>query len=225
MSPASNFVGIIPMKPISIGKSRLARALSPSERNGIVLGMLRRVILALQGGSVDPIWVVGGDDRVKSLSKNSGAFWREDPGRNLNDSLGKAFDEVFYQGRSAVYVPGDLPFIKPVDVHGLMGASRRLSNLTLSPARRDGGTNGIVVPRGLAFRPELGHRSFAKHLAQAARLEVSVAIFHSPGLGLDLDTLDDLEAYQHVEPGLIQRLCGFSDRAASTLPEGHKGRF
>jgi 2-phospho-L-lactate guanylyltransferase len=124
----------------------------------------------------------------------------------LNDTLGKAFERASQQGKSALYVPGDLPFIKASDINSLVAASRRLHNITLVPARRDGGTNGILVPLGLVFRPELGRRSFTRHLSQAARLGVSVAICYSPGLSFDLDTLDDLEAYQHMEPGLLQRL-------------------
>ena len=35
---------------------------------------------------------------------------------------------------------------------------------------------------------------------------MSVAICYSPGLGFDLDTTDDLETYEHMEPGLLDRL-------------------
>jgi 2-phospho-L-lactate guanylyltransferase (CobY/MobA/RfbA family) len=64
----------------------------------------------------------------------------------------------------------------------------------------------MLIPHGVNFKPELGRRSFNKHLAQAAKLETSVAIAYSPGLGLDLDVVDDLESYQHMEMGLIERL-------------------
>ena len=59
---------------------------------------------------------------------------------------------------------------------------------------------------GIPFRPRLGDRSFTRHLAMAADLEVSVAICYSPGLGFDLDIPEDLETYQHMEPGLLDRL-------------------
>ena len=45
-----------------------------------------------------------------------------------------------------------------------------------------------------------------KHLTQAARLETSVAINSSQGIGFDLDVVDDLETLQHMEPGLLDRL-------------------
>ena len=201
-----DIIAIIPMKPLTEGKSRLAQTLSPEQRANISMGMLRRVLTALKGASIDPIWVVGGDDRVKNLARNQGAIWHEEMGRNLNDTLGKAFEQAFLRGRSALYIAGDLPFVKPSDIHSFIQASRGAGNITLAPARRDGGTNAMLIPHGTGFKPELGRLSFSKHLSQAARLETSVAIAYSPGLGLDLDVVDDLESYQHMEPGLVERL-------------------
>ena len=199
-------IAIVPMKPLSDGKSRLARTLTPEKRANISIGMLRRVLQALRGANIDPIWVVGGDDRVRNMARNQGALWLEELGRNLNDTLGKAIDQAFTRERSALYIAGDLPFVKPSDIHAFIQASRGEGNVVLGPARRDGGTNAMLIPYGVPFKPELGRRSFSKHLAQAAKLETSVAIAYSPGLGYDLDIVDDLESYQHMEPGLIERL-------------------
>ena len=199
-------VPIIPMKPLSEGKSRLARQLTRGQRAELTVGMLSRVIAALRGAAIELFWVIGGDERVMRLTRNLNGLWLEELGRDLNDTVGKAFDRAFREGYSVLYLPGDLPFIKPSDVHSLLRSSARGNNITLAPARRDGGTNGILVPNGVPFRPELGQRSFARHLAQAAANEVSVAICYSPGLGYDLDTIDDLESYEHMEPGLLQRL-------------------
>ena len=110
------------------------------------------------------------------------------------------------RGHSALYLPGDLPFLKPSDLHSLLRSSARQRNITLAPARRDGGTNGILVPLGMVFQPELGPSSFTKHLGQAGKLEISVAICSSPGIGFDLDIYDDLVAYEHMEPDLRNRL-------------------
>ena len=202
----SGVVAIIPMKPLSASKTRLSRKFSPEQRADLVVGMLRRVIMAIRGASIGAFWVVGGDQRVRSLTRNHSGLWLEDPGRNLNDTLSKAFDKAFEEKSSALYVAGDLPFVKASDLHSLLRASQRRNNVTLAPARRDGGTNAILVPYGLPFRPALGPRSFTRHLGQAATLGVSVAICYSLGVGCDLDILEDLEAYEHMEPGLVDRL-------------------
>lgn len=199
-------IPIIPMKPLSEGKTRLARQLTREQRAELIVGMLRRVIAAIKSASIDLFWVIGGDERVMQLTRNNGGLWLEELGRNLNDTLTRAFERAYLQGNSALYLPGDLPFVKPSDVTSLLRSSERGSNITLAPARRDGGTNAIVVPHGIPFVPELGQRSFAKHLAQAASKEISVSIFYSQGLGFDLDTIDDLESYEHMEPGLLRRL-------------------
>jgi 2-phospho-L-lactate guanylyltransferase len=201
-----NVIAIVPMKPLSMGKSRLGQTLTAEQRADLALGMLRRVLLAIKAASVDTIWVVGGDERVCNMTRNLGGQCLEELGKDLNDTLKKAFELAFEQGKSALYVAGDLPFLKPVDIHSMMQSSRRQGNVTLAPARRDGGTNAILVPHGVPLQPELGHGSFMKHLTQAARLEASVAINSSPGLGFDLDVVDDLEAFQHMEPGLLERL-------------------
>ena len=206
VTESQNVIAIVPMKPLVQGKSRLAQSLTEEQRAGLALGMLRRVILAIKAASVDTVWVVGGDDRVRAITRGLGGDSLEELGEDLNDTLKKAFELAFDQGKSALYVAGDLPFLKPSDIHSMLQASRSLGNVTLAPARRDGGTNAILVPFGVALQPELGQRSFMKHLTQAARLETSVAINSSQGLGFDLDVVDDLETFQHMEPGLLERL-------------------
>ena len=202
----TNVIAIVPMKPLSQGKSRLSQSLSAEQRADLALGMLRRVVLAIKAASVDAVWVVGGDDRVREMTRSLGAECLDELGEDLNDTLKKAFELAFAQGKSALYVAGDLPFLKPADIHSMMQASRSQGNVTLAPARRDGGTNSILVPHGVPMQPELGQGSFMKHLTQAARLETSVAINSSQGLGFDLDVVDDLETFQHMEPGLLERL-------------------
>ena len=206
VTEANNVIAIIPMKPLSEGKSRLSQDLTANQRADLVLGLLRRVIVAIRGAGIDTIWVVGGDERVNELTHLLGVDRMEELGTDLNDTLKKAFALAFEHGKSALFVAGDLPFLKPADIHSMMQASRRQGNVTLAPARRDGGTNSILVPLGVPLEPELGSASFMKHLTQAAQLETSVAINSSQGLGFDLDVVDDLETFQHMEPGLLERL-------------------
>lgn len=202
----SGVIPIIPMKPLADCKTRLSRRLTAEERGDLVIGMLRRVLLAIKGASLEVFWVVGGDWRIRNLARNFDGLWMEDPGRNLNDTVDKSFDKASQRGYSALYLPGDLPFLKPSDLTSLIRSAGQGRNIVLAPARRDSGTNGILIPPGLAFKPELGNRSFAKHLGQAGKLGISVAICYSEGLGFDLDILEDLEFFEQKEPGLQQRL-------------------
>ena len=199
-------IAIVPMKPLADSKTRLSDRLTPEQRGELTIGMLRRVLEAARGAAIEPVWVVGGDRRVREEAEAGGGHWMEELGSDLNDTLSRAFDLAFNLHRGALYLPGDLPFLKAADVFTVLDASRRQNNITLSPARRDGGTNAILVPQGIPFRPELGPQSFTRHLARAAELEVSVAICHSPGLGLDLDVSDDLDTAQRTEPDFLERM-------------------
>ena len=105
-----------------------------------------------------------------------------------------------------IYLPADLPFITSSDVASLVEASDHGQKLTLAPAHRDRGTNSIVVPQDSGFKPALGIRSYEKHRVQARTLGISTAICDRPGLGLDLDTYEDMEACELRDPGILSRL-------------------
>ncbi|MFB3119150.1 MAG: hypothetical protein ACE1Y2_01320, partial [Stenotrophomonas maltophilia] len=84
-------VPIIPMKPLAEGKTRLGRQFSQSQRADLAAGMLQRVISAIKGASIELFWVIGGDDRVTRLVRNQDGIWLPEMGRNLNDTVSKAF--------------------------------------------------------------------------------------------------------------------------------------
>ena len=215
MSP-SGIIAIVPMKPLASGKSRLATDLTDDQRMALsanllrqVLNVLREPLLGTQDASpVDEIQVVGGDEAIRRVSESCGAEWFQDEGADINETLNLSFSRAFQRGRAALFLPGDLPFLKPRDVHGIVGASGHLKNVTLAPARQGGGTNGILVVPGLPqpFEASLGPDSFKRHLAQASSKGISVAIYYSPGMGFDLDTYDDLRTYEYMDPGLLNRL-------------------
>ena len=206
MSEVNQIIATIPMKPLIHGKSRLSEAFTDQERGDLVIGMLTTVIDAIVGAGVIEFVIVGGDDRVAAVGEGTGGKWVPDPGNDLNESLKAVFGEILQSGKSAMFLAGDLPFVKSADVYNLIRTSGNQKNIALAPARKDGGTNGILVPPGVPFEPQMGQRSFARHLAQAAGVEHSVSIYTSNGLGFDLDTTDDLVSYTHMEPGLLERL-------------------
>jgi 2-phospho-L-lactate guanylyltransferase len=204
------------MKPLAQAKSRLSANLDERQREALGANLLRRVLRALIGpapglsehGVLDEVWVVGGDKQVERIASEERAQWHPDEWNGVNETLDGSFDRILGSGHAAMFVPGDLPFLKPRDVHGFVAASGRLKNVTLAPSRQGGGTNGILLVPGLssAFGAQLGVDSFNRHLTQASSSGISVAIYYSMGLALDLDTFDDLRAYEYMEPGLIEKL-------------------
>ena len=199
---AHSIVAVVPMKPLNRSKTRLAEVLSQQERAEISLAMFSRVVGAARE-ALGAVWVVGGDDSVRLAAEGLGADWREDPGSDLNDSLSIAFDEACKKGLSPIYLPADLPFVTAADIHRIVQASGNGKTLTLSPAQQDGGTNAMLIPQCLSFPPLLGKDSFSLHKRQATSRGIPYAVCLSEGLGLDLDTPDDLALCDEIQPGFL----------------------
>ncbi len=199
-------VAIVPMKPLSLCKSRLADALTPGQQEVLSLSMLERVVRAALESPASGVWVVGGDAGVVEAAGGLGARWLDDGGAGLNEALARVFQSAYDLGLAPMYLPADLPFVSSADIAGAVEASKRGEVMMLAPASRDGGTNAILTPVDSPFRPALGAGSFAGHRDQAGDLGLPMAVYDCPGLGFDLDTPDDLRAYEEMEPGLLRRL-------------------
>lgn len=195
-----SIVAVVPMKPLSQSKTRLAGVLSRQERADLSLAMFGRVVEAAYQ-ALGAVWVVGGDDAVRKAAERIGAVWHEDPGKDLNDSLGFALDRACEAEVSVIYLPADLPFVTAVDIEKVVQASGEGETLTLSPAQQDGGTNALLIPKCASFPPLLGKDSFKRHKRQASALGIPYAVCLTEGLGLDLDTPDDLALCEELQPG------------------------
>ena len=200
-----SIVAVVPMKPLSQSKTRLASVLSQRERVNLSLAMFGRVVGAAYQ-ALGAVWVVGGDDAVRKAAERIGAVWHEDPGKDLNDSLKFALDRACNAEVSAIYLPADLPFVTSADIEKVVQASGEGETLTLSPAQQDGGTNAMLIPRCASFPPLLGKDSFNRHKRQAASLGIPYAVCLTEGLGLDLDTPDDLAQCDSLRPGFLSSL-------------------
>lgn len=202
---AEGIVAVVPMKPLSQSKTRLAGVLSRQERADLSLAMFGRVISAARQ-ALGAVWVVGGDDAVRKAAERVGAVWHEDPGKDLNDSLEFALDRACKAEVSAIYLPADLPFVTAADIEKVVQASGEGETLTLSPAQQDGGTNAMLIPNCVSFPPLLGKNSFRRHKRQASALGIPYTVCLTEGLGLDLDTPDDLAQCDSLRPGFLLSL-------------------
>ena len=212
-------VAVIPVKSLDEAKSRLSTFMPDVQRRRLVTAMLRKVIRAAQAADAE-VWVLGADDSTRPVALAEGAGWRQEAGSGINESLILAFEELWDAGKSPMFLPGDLPFLQPEDLTGLIstedhnppvGAVREpplRSQITLSPARNGGGTNAIFIPHPLPFQFQLGPDSFVRHQTEACRLGLEPRIHTSPGLARDLDTWEDLRKYEAQRPGFLARLTG-----------------
>ena len=185
--------------------------LKDAQRRRLVTAMLRHVIRAAREASAE-VWVLGADVSARNVALEEGAGWREEAGSDINESLRLVFDEAWAAGKSPLFLPGDLPFLRSDELKALITRADSSigedadPRIVLSPANKGGGTNAILIPQPLAFRLQLGPDSLSRHVSEARRLGLEPTVYASPGLARDLDTWEDLQEYESQEPGLLARL-------------------
>ena len=187
-------VVLIPMKPLSGAKERLAPALSPDERRTLSLAMLSDVIAAARGFA--RVWVLNSDAEAAALARAAGVEAVDDPapGLGLNPSLAAATSMAIEAGATGVLVvSADLPSVAAADLEALTVAA-----VSLAPDRGGAGTNALWRSPGDVMGVAFGPSSLAGHATLAWDAGVGALVVERPGLALDVDTPDDLAAaYAH----------------------------
>jgi 2-phospho-L-lactate guanylyltransferase len=204
----AGIVGLVPIRSLAEGKTRLSGALSPEARSALTRRMLRGVVrAALDSGAVGGVAVVSPDPAALALAVVEGPGvvpLLQDPARpGLNRAISQGRDWALGRGAAALLVLfGDLPLLSADDVRNLV---RRDAPVVLAPDRHGTGTNALLLrlgggERGRAgvgegagrFRFGFGPGSYARHADEAHRLGLDVATALTTGTAFDLDTPDDL---------------------------------
>ena len=177
---------LVPVKAFADAKVRLAPALPAPERAALARWMGERV-LAAAGGL--PVAVACDDDEVAGWAAAQGALVVWAPGRGLNGAVQDGVDHLAGLGAGRVVVAhADLPLASDLP------RVARFDGVTVVPDRRDDGSNVVCVPTGAGFRFAYGPGSFARHLAQAAALDLPRRVLRVPELCWDVDVPADLAA-------------------------------
>lgn len=183
----STIAALVPVKSFDIGKTRLAAALAPLERAVLAEQLASGVVKAL---APLPVFVACEDAAVAAWAEGLGAHTCLSDLRGLNRVVRHGVNEVRERGFDRVLVAhGDL-----ADPRGLPDLAA-WPGVVLVPDRRLEGTNVLIVPTRSGFRFSYGPGSFARHLSEAERLGGEMHVIDDPGLALDLDDPDDLDAY------------------------------
>jgi 2-phospho-L-lactate guanylyltransferase len=185
---------VVPVKPLAVAKQRLAPVLSPAERAELVEAMLRDVLSALdRSGLLGRTVVVTNDDLPARLAAAVGAEVRPDRERSYNALLAGLARDLESEGADSVaFVPADLPLLAVEDFDSLGLLDAGAPAVLLAQDRHGDGTNLLGLSPPTLFAPSYGPGSFARHSALAARTGARIHDATSPGVGLDVDTPDDL---------------------------------
>lgn len=175
---------LVPVKSFRQAKARLARVLSPAQREQLARWSAERV---LRAAAPLPVYVVCDDTDVAEWSSARGAevVWR--PGVGLNAAVDLGLAELAQRGHTdAVVAHSDLPLAH--DLPAVLAPDR----VVLIPDARNDGTNVVATPLRFGFRAAYGVGSFERHLHALRQAGVPVDVRADPLLAIDIDTADDL---------------------------------
>ncbi len=193
-NPKSGLWAVVPVKAFESAKERLAGVLSPRERARLAEAMLRDVLNALVATTeLAGILVVTSDKSAARLACEFGAEVINDISESgTNAAVAQGLRVLTLRGhRGAIVVPGDIPLTTAGELRKIL-VRARLCPIVLVAAARDGGTNLMLTQPPDLLKPCFGPDSFAKHMAAARAIGIEPCILHLDGIGLDIDSSDDL---------------------------------
>lgn len=187
---------IVPVKPLTRGKSRLAGVLSANERTALNSRLLAHTLETLSAiDDIEQVMVISRDPAALALARDHGARTVQENGvSQLNVALARAtFVASKYATRGVLVVPADLPLITPEDIHLMLKQVGQPPVVVIVPDRHQRGTNALLVcPPGL-IEYDFGVNSFRKHCDRAILAGARLEICELPSFGLDVDMPEDLE--------------------------------
>lgn len=195
----SNSLAIIPVRSLTTGKTRLAPAATPETRRDLTKRMLAITLGACRSSTaIDQILVISPDLEALAFACAldheviAVQQCRETPG--LIPALNQARRvSIVNQFDATLVLFADLPLVNGADVLEFVSTP---GQIVIAPDHRRIGTNGLLLRQGehalSEFSFRFGRASFAAHIEESRRLGIEPAVVEIAGLGLDLDTPDDL---------------------------------
>lgn len=186
---------IVPVKPLTRGKSRLSQVLNRDERTQLNEFLLQNTLHTLNNiHEIDNILVVSRDQSALSKARDLGAKTVLENGTpQLNVALTRATVVAkSYATRGVLILPADLPLVTKEDIDTMLSYMDSEPLVVVAPDRHHKGTNALLVcPAGL-IEYQYGDDSFARHCQLAREAGARLEICELPSLSLDLDLPEDL---------------------------------
>lgn len=185
---------VIPMKPLTRAKSRLASVLPEDVRCELVRLMLCDVLAACGASPrIDGMYVVTADTSLRGLVLANGAeLLPETSAAGLNAAVRTA--QAAFAPGAMLYIAGDLPLITPGDISAMADYAKTGDHSAIAPSRDHMGTNAMLLSPANLIRPEFGKNSFERHLEALGGVGSQAHIIERQTLSLDIDRPEDLEA-------------------------------
>lgn len=185
---------VVPFKGLRGPKKRLSPILSPQERKQLTQAMFEDVLNALQKSTISKIVIVSRDNTMELVANKFNAFYLAEKNHGLNSAIEEATEWCIKQGAEAVLVlPADIPLLTAEDVSKIIELGNCPEPTVVLSRSFDDGTNVLFRRPPNAIRPSFGLKSFEKHLEEGYSKGLSLKIYHSKGVAMDIDSAEDLE--------------------------------
>ena len=183
---------VIPAKPFSAAKSRLAGVLSATQRAELSAYLLTRTLqIATAANCFAGVVVVSRDPAALALARQFGALPLLETVPNLNAALSQARAWVEAAGADAMLIaPADLPGVRAEDLRLLVAAFDAEGEVVIAPSR-DGGTNALLLALPARFDFAFGRDSYRQHCLSAVEAGCIVRTVCTETLHFDLDAPAD----------------------------------
>jgi len=192
---------IVPARPLEEGKSRLAEALTPDERQRLNQRFFRQTL--------DVTAAVVGRERTLVISRSESLLaiaqslsfetLLEFTPYGLNAALTQAAEAARQRGATGVLsVSCDLPFLIPDELRALIEVAHQGDGMAIASDRAGTGTNALVMSPVNAIPYRYGIGSFAAHQEAARAAGLTLNVVRRAGLSFDIDTPDDFEQMEEI---------------------------
>lgn len=188
---------VVPVKQLENAKQRLASLLDPIERRDLMRAMVEDVLHALNAcAALDRVMVITDDPAVTELARSTGADIHAEPAvHGLITAVTEAGKTLAEMGEGTMlFVPGDIPMIGTDELDVVLSGvgTSEAPEFVIVPARDLGGSNCVVCSPPDCMEFGFGEDSFRRHLRIARERGIEPVVARLPGIGLDVDTPDDL---------------------------------
>ena len=186
---------ILPVKRLDRAKQRLSSDFDADQRTAIARALFEDALELCVASDFLTWWVVSDDPEVLAIATERGLRTVEDAGTGLNDAVMIAVKVVMDAGAdSLTVVPADIPLAFSGDLVDLLDTGAT-SDVVVVPSGRGGGTNALYLSPPGVVPPQFGDASLNAHLKIAEQQHVRCTILNLPRMALDIDTIEDVDAY------------------------------
>ena len=189
---------VLPVKDLDFCKTRLASILTLSERQQLVLSLLKQNIKILQRDFKEcHILIITPDDRVSDLAKSLHVtVLKERMMNGLNRAIKAGTRWSMARGyQTQLVLAPDIAVLDKDELAELFDQENPSSIVTLAVAN-DGGTNALLTCPPNIIPPKFGEQSAQKMSEISKQRGITCQSLYLPHLSLDIDQPNDLLQWQ-----------------------------